>query len=319
MGDRLKKIAKLGFAIISCFLLIGGLTSIVMGDSEKPDWKVGDEWKYDMTVMGMNVKVTHKVSEITNINVNGTDYEVFHIEVIGSGGTKHMYYTKSDLSLVKMEVPSTAVSSSFTITYDPPKKEFDFPLVVGKTWNSTYTETIHSDEYGLINVTGTEYYSVVEIESITIKAGTFECYRIESHDDHGFINTTRWYSEDVKYFIKSSEKVNEVTTELELISYTFDGKGEGSAPPALPDLILLVIIPLIILAFVVGVAVSRKRKKAKEARAKNSTSELTPTATQPSHPASKTTLLQPSSTTTKLPPQKYIPPPPPPRKPPSSH
>ena len=284
-------------------MLIASLASLVGGDCEKPDWEVGDEWKYDMTVLGMTGTVTYKVSDVTSINVNGTNYDVYDMEIKGSGGIQHTYYLNNNLALVKTEAPSTGTGSGMTWTYDPPKEEFDFPLVVGKTWNSTYTQSISGGGLDPLNVTLIENYTVVKIESVTVKAGTFECYRIESHDENEITNTTRWYSKEVKNVVKSSVKISELTTEMELISFTFDGKGEGSDPPALPNLLLFIIITLIILGIVIGLAVRRKGKKAKETRAKNLISESTPTGTQPSHPASKTTPSQPSSTKIRPPTQ----------------
>ncbi len=282
----MKRLARFGFSIISCFILVASLSSFVVGDSDTPEWEVGNEWKYEMTVMDIKGNVTHKVSEITNINVNGTNYEVYHIEVIGSGGKEHLYYTISDFSLVKMEVPSTAVSSSLTFTYYPPKKEFDFPLVIEKSWNSTYNMTIYSGESDPADVTMNEAYSVTKIESLTIKAGTFECYRIESLDRYESVHTTRWYSEEVKNVVKSSVNMSGMITEMELVSYSSGDKEDGSDSQDLPVLLLIMIIPLIILILIVVLVIRSKKKKDKEQQPPQSATEPPSTHKGPPPPPS---------------------------------
>ncbi|UCE36338.1 MAG: hypothetical protein JSW00_12490 [Thermoplasmata archaeon] len=252
-----RKIARLGGLIVCCLLIIGNSPIIVVGDCQKPEWKVGDEWKYNMTVMGIKVKVTHKVTEVTNINVNGTDYEVYHVEVKGAGGTEHQYYTKNDLSLVKREVPSTTVTSSYTITYNPPKKEFDFPLVIGKNWVSECNEHIYGEDIGYANITVKDNYTIVGMESVSLSAGVFECYKIESVDRYEITYTTRWYSEEVKNVVKSSVNMSGVVTEMELDSFssgTEDDDGEeenGSGPKDSSDDLPLIFIPIIIVIVIV--------------------------------------------------------------------
>jgi hypothetical protein len=75
----MKRIAMFGFSIFSYFILVACLASNVVGESDTPEWEVGNEWKYEISVFDLTGTVTHKVSEITNIYVNGTNYEVYHV------------------------------------------------------------------------------------------------------------------------------------------------------------------------------------------------------------------------------------------------
>jgi hypothetical protein len=273
----MKRIAMIGFSIFSCFILVACLASMVVGESYMPEWEVGNEWKYEMTVLDITGTVTHKVSDITNINVNGTNYEVYHVKVIGSGGTEHLYYTISDLSLVKMEVPSTAVSSSLTFTYYPPKNEFDFPLVVEKIWNSSYNMTIYNGESDPTDVTMKEDYSVTKIENLTIKAGTFECYKIESVDRYESVHTTRWYSKEVKNVVKSTVNMSGMITEMELVSFSSGDKKDGSDSQDLPLLLLFIIIPILLLLSIAVLVMRGKNKKTKEPQTPQPATEPPPT------------------------------------------
>jgi hypothetical protein len=251
----------LGFTFVFIIFLITSSPSLVGGDSEKPDWEVGDKWNYDMSVMGMSVPVTYKVSDITSIDVNGTDYDVYDMEIKGTGGTQHMYYLTSDLALVKTQIPSMGGDSPMISSYDPPKIEFDFPLAVGKTWNSTSIQSVTGGGFDPANLTLIETYNVVRMESITVEAGTFECYRIESMNDNELITTTRWYSEEVRNVVKSTVNISSVNTEMELKSYSFKGEGDGSDDDALPEPLMFLIIPIIIVVLIVGLLLSGKRKK----------------------------------------------------------
>jgi hypothetical protein len=189
-----------------------------------------------------------------------------------------------------MEVPSTAVSASLTFTYYLPKKEFDFPLVVDKTWNSTYNMTIYSGESDPTDVTMKEDYFVTKIENLTIKAGTFECYRIESDDRYESVHTTRWYSEEVKNVVKSSVNMSGMITEMELVSFSLGDKNDISDSQDLPLIILFIIIPIIIIILIVILGMRREKKKTKQ---QPSQSETVP-------PPSHKDLLPPPS---KEPPQ----------------
>ncbi len=283
----MKRITEFGFSIISCFILVMSLVSMVASDSDTPKWEVGNEWKYEMKVMGIEGTVTHKVSEITNIEVKGTNYEVYHVEVIGSGGTEHMYYTTSDLSLVKMEIPSTSVSSALTFTYHPPKLDFNFPHAVGKTWNSTYNMTIITGEADPVNVTMNEDYEVIKMENLTVAAGTFECFRIESLDRFENIHTTKWYSEDVKNIVKSSVNMTGIITEMEFVSFSTGDKENGVDSQDLPLLSLFIIISIIIFISVVLLVMRGKKKKANREQTRQTTKETPLYRNIPPSPPSK--------------------------------
>ncbi len=287
----MKKIVKFGFTIAFSIILIVNFTSLAGGDGEKPEWEIGDQWKYDMTVLGFSGTVTHEVSDITSINVKGTDYDVYDMEVKGSGGVQHMYYLISDLAIVKTETPTMGTDPPLVNSYDPPKEDFNFPLTVEKTWNSSYTQFISGGGLEPVNITFVETYTAVTIESITVKAGTFECYRIESYDDREYANTTRWYSEEVRNVVKSEVNMSGIATEMELKSFSFKGEGDGSEEDPIFESFILIIIILIVVVLIVILLIIGKRKKAQKASA-------------PPH------LQESSQPKSAPPPKKHIPPPP---------
>lgn len=73
------------------------------------------------------------------------------------------------------------------MSYDPPIA-YDWPLVVGKTWESRHT--------ALMAATGQKVdlryrWRVAAVEDVTVPAGTFRAYRLEWSDNHGE-SEVRW-------------------------------------------------------------------------------------------------------------------------------
>ncbi|UCE35948.1 MAG: hypothetical protein JSW00_10300 [Thermoplasmata archaeon] len=301
----MKGITRLFAIIVSFVFLIEVLAFTAAGDAEMPEWKEGDQWKYQMTAFGMSVPVTYEVSEITFIDVNDKNYEVYDLKFSIMGSEQHHYYHTSSMGLVKTKIPTYIGSEEKLLeyVYDPPKKEYDFPLTEGKKWTSSHTSSTYDDDYGWMNSTEDIDYEVVEIETITVEAGTFECYRIDSEDDYGYTNTSVWYSPKVKNMVKSSVEAFGIETEMELTSYSIaggngDGNGDGSDLLSNPLMLLLIIIPIIIVVLVVVLVMKGKSKRAGERAAY-------PPGAPPSVPPTQPAPSQPPATAAAPPPQQY--------------
>ncbi len=305
-GGRLKTGSALT-VVVFCLLLVQSLPSTAFGQAAKPVWVEGDIWKYETSQMDLYTQNdTFEFSEISTINLNGTEYEVCVLDttsVISMYGieityTGHNYYLRSNLAVVKTEMTMSmmGMSSSTVTTYEPPKEDYDFPLSVGKSWTSTFTEssytTFNGNFMGYNNDTKTVSYTVLEEGSTTVEAGEFECYLIEADDGEGTI-TSIYYSEEVKNAVKiRSESGGMMIEELELTYYEVTlpsgngGDGDGGTGGggfdlfAMPWLLLLILIPIILVAFIVGLVAARKRKQAREAAAPSPTYGTTPTIQQ---------------------------------------
>ncbi len=96
-----------------------------------------------------------------------------------------------------------------------------WPLVVGKEIEVTETSTDSMDIAGedMTDTTTTvSTYKVEAVETITVEAGTFECYRIAKYDEFGEKELTSWHSDKVKSNVKQVDhEMNEVQ---ELIDYS---------------------------------------------------------------------------------------------------
>jgi hypothetical protein len=96
--------------------------------------------------------------------------------------------------------------------YSPAKREYSFPLEVGKTWETKYSWST-LDQRGEITYSGA--VKVLGWESITVPAGTFQALRLESEvwwriggdGRTGKDLTTYWYVPEVKRFVKSHFRV----------------------------------------------------------------------------------------------------------------
>lgn len=288
-----------------------GFASSAMAQVQMPEWKKGDKWEYEMSFEDLSVKYVTKVKDITTINVNNTNYNVFEVESSMSfmGGSQKTtnYHLTSDLSIVKDVISTSGGGSEETqeTTYQPPKKDLNFPLTVGKKWTSTYELSNYDEEYGYSNYTESMEYEVVAIETITVDAGTYECYKIVSSDDWGFNNITSWYSPEVKNMAKISTESFGLSFEMELTSKGTEEEEGGFDLFAMPWLLLLILIPIILIILIVAL-VSGKRKRAKAKVPPSQTPKqphatTTPVITPASRPPPPRIIQQPA----QPPPKQY--------------
>jgi hypothetical protein len=101
-----------------------------------------------------------------------------------------------------------------TLKFSPCDEDLQFPLTVGKTWTVVYGASTGGGN--LIQQTGTG--TVVGIEDVTVPAGTFKAYRVESR--HGpSLRTTEWYVPEPVGFSVKVESTSPEAANWELVSY----------------------------------------------------------------------------------------------------
>ncbi len=276
MGDCLKKAIVIIFIILLFTPLFHGSVFTTVGQSPLPEWKVGDKWEYENQLPGMMTNSTTEVTEITTINVNGSDYDGYIVitttKIIQPGITTtetiNNYIIRNSLALIKTERNNNYPDGSLitTIThYSPPKQDYNFPIEVGKTWSSVSIKNSYSDIGAYYNTSISMNYSVVDVESITVKAGTFKCYKIEIDDGWGILSYN-WYSPEVKNIVKTVVDSQELPSSSELTSYSFgEKKDKGFNLFSMPYILLLILIPIIVISLVI-LLVRRKGKKKKKGK-----------------------------------------------------
>ncbi|UCG70410.1 MAG: hypothetical protein JSV09_05185 [Thermoplasmata archaeon] len=278
--------------VMWCFLLLDIIAIPVKGDAELPEWQIGDKWKYDKsdtiligtinntTDITYRSRIETEVLNLTTLHVNGSNYEVYGVETrtelieelgIPSEGVLTQdinYIIKSNLAILRQVSTFESPYGSFTLiyTYDPPKKEYDFPLTIGKSWTAHTTQSVYGELTGYDNITIIDNYTVEDTENVTVKAGTFECYRIKVDDGSGIL-TYIWYSSIIKNIVKiSSESMGHSMT-IELTSSTYNPNKEETDTYVLLYIMLLILILIIVLLLNLGFVLREKKKRAEESEA----------------------------------------------------
>lgn len=104
------------------------------------------------------------------------------------------------------------------LSYEPPL-DYDWPLVVGKTWTKSYKMTVHAKNQ-VIPFDGA--YKVEAYEDVTVPAGTFKAFRI-SFSSTG-AQDVYWFAPELGIFAKQSLRRTDKsgygpgTREVELVS-----------------------------------------------------------------------------------------------------
>ncbi len=321
---------KRGFRKASVFaffvFLATGLSFTAVGDAEMPKWNIGDTWNYEASITNRDISFTYEVTDLTTVNVNGTNYEVYVTDTVmkmtmtipGSDditvtSTGNVYYLSGNLAIVRTELSlyTEGHVSTMITTYDPPFVQLDFPLEVGKSWTTTYKISIYRKYDGVITSYNNETINVTStvegIENKEVEAGTFECYKIKLDDGSGTVSYS-WYSPNVKNMVATSAKGTGIETELKLASYNEASLTEFDLF-AMPYILLLIIIPVIIVILIIVVALSRKRKKAAEAAAAGPAAKDTTSSAQIPDTSDYTDAEPPPPSDEELPPPDDMEPP----------
>jgi hypothetical protein len=252
-----------------------------LSDAEMPQWKVGNKWVYKSTFFDSPRTISVEVTEISTVNVNNTDYDVYVVETSSDFTIQNITYSttvitsyilRSNLAKVKTvfsETNSENQSINIITTNSPPRRDYDFPLKVGKSWHSDYTESLFDGE-NYNNLSRKLNYSVTGIESLTLEAGTFECYKIKVDDELG-MTYYDWYSPKVNNTVNATVG-SEMFLPLELNSSTFSDQEDVDPKPTdtqgVDILYLLLLIPVIIAVILVVIVVFKKKGAKKKKRKK---------------------------------------------------
>jgi len=167
--------------------------------AEAPQYKVGDTWKYGRTDLWRNERTegwTLTVAGIADgqvrfdgLNERKENFRLFYT-LDGnyiSGGRNH----------IKPYVP-----------------QLSFPLAVGKTWSGEYEWKNRQGIYGTSDIK----VKVLARETVTVPAGTFDAFKIESQGSYrrsdssgvGSMRSLYWYAPSVKRIVR--EEYRDTTT-----------------------------------------------------------------------------------------------------------
>ncbi len=172
--------------------------------AERPEWKVGYQWRYAWTRPGTSGTITFEV-------VREDTFEGVPSYVVRAGKEEY-FYTKDVLGVL-----AGISGGRLSFKRDAPHQFFSWPLAVGKEWRSAY---LRENVLGKSSQKYDYRMVVANIEEVKVSAGTFEAFKIETYAAYsGNLSEERWYSPQVKYFVKIRIYGQEGVREWELISY----------------------------------------------------------------------------------------------------
>ncbi|UCE73915.1 MAG: hypothetical protein JSV56_12985, partial [Methanomassiliicoccales archaeon] len=271
-----------------------------------PKIYVGDTFRYsfDVQIQGASLGIESsgtmslQVIAINEIEVEGSTYEVFVIEVEGTQITETMGYSSSaiqkgtqwirtsDFAGVKSQMSTTTtitkdddVSITYyntTTIYYPPFENYDFPVNIGEKWSKSCTIKMFIDSG---SETWNETHEIssdfeaLHVENVTVSAGTFETYVLWSKDilspSTGIECTLDYFSPKLGFPVKTEYygPNREITYEIELESYIKkeeeqDGDSQGPFGGDVPIYFLLIAIVIVVLLVLAVMAIKRRKKAA---------------------------------------------------------
>ena len=213
------------------------LTSYSVGTPPAPVWSVGDNWVYNCSYEnpGGNTEQDTCELEVTMVGEEAVGDEAcykcsgifdppatrdaadmpltLHVEMADIWNSKdHMEYLKQSSAIA--ELPGLP----FTITWNY-TGDYGWPYEVGKTWSASVRVVA-----GPLDETTELENKVLGVETITVPAGTFECYHIVSYEPTSPDNYTfeHWFNaDDVKSVVKMIDRFLWAGVEVrELTSYS---------------------------------------------------------------------------------------------------
>ena len=202
-----------------------------------PVWSVGDNWVYSCSYENPGGKTEHDTCELT-VTVEGEEavgdeacykcsgvFEpaatrdaadmplTLHVETADIWNSKdHMEYLKTSSAIA--ELPGLPSTVTWTYTGD-----YGWPYEVGETWSGSVRVVA-----GVLDEITEVENKVVGVETITVPAGTFECYHIVTYEPTSPDNYTfeHWFNAtDVKSVVKEIDRFLWAGEETrELVSYS---------------------------------------------------------------------------------------------------
>jgi len=192
------------------------------GDGAVPTWSVGDTWVYDcsyenpgglyeldvvcelaVTVTGEETMGGEAAYKLTGAIDPAWTREAHDLPLVLHIGSAEIWNSKAHLVYLKMqsditELPGLPSTVIWTLSGD-----YGWPFEVGKTWS--YTTRVVAGPLDIITEMETK---VLDMETITVPAGTFECYHLVAYEaaKPGTYTNEYWFNADVKSNVKEIER-----------------------------------------------------------------------------------------------------------------
>ena len=183
------------------FALAASIVRVACADAPvaAPDVHVGDLWHYRTTdgfTREAEVEFTHRVVDVSDREIK------VQLKNKRSSGSEIRYFNRDWNSL---DVGNTK--------FDPYYPGYKFPMSVGLAWKQEFRSTTTNGRGHSAFLSG----KVTALENVTVPAGVFEAYRIESdieavssdpsaQSSKG--HKTTWYAPAVKNYVRSESTIS---------------------------------------------------------------------------------------------------------------
>jgi len=221
---------------------------------------IGDVFKYssthDPSYMGLQLEVitdlTETVSDIENVTVNGNNYPTWRKELSGDGvvtyanipieftldGYSHITTSGMDTVDSKEDITINVpliggIETNTEVKYDPPLEVYDFPLVIGETWESvnnveSKTTIRYSGDYAEdTSDENVEFiFEALHTEQTEVSAGIFDTYVVRMQQKDSDMYELLYYSPEIGNNVRSESYDNnrELLDRIDLWEFN-PGKG----------------------------------------------------------------------------------------------
>ena len=201
--------------VLICAALLGAMASVAAEDTPpaaanepapRPEPAPGAELTYDGKLLSVNC--THwKVDGMNEAGNLVSSCEDYRLEVSGA-----------DMNAVRIARTDGGKEAEF----DPELPALRFPLVLGDGWLVPYKG--FTADNGM-NWDGTLKCGVAAFEPVTVKAGTFDAYRIDCEEAwkvgrrDGVFHSSRWYAPKIGTVVKVEHQEQPERWNLELTAY----------------------------------------------------------------------------------------------------
>lgn len=242
-------------------LLIILLFSSAVAAVEKPEWRIGMYWKYQVTPAGYNFTVEITGRENITVDIDNKNYEVWNLTQTTEGKTivEKMYtYVRVDDLADVMQITYLKNKQKMKDIYSPPIPFIRYGVSVGDKWNASYQLLSYDGKKWQITVVK-ENCECESKEKIKIPIGEFLCYKIVKNMSYKMENSNRYfnstqviyYSPKLKNWIKSESYVlGNKKSEVVLIETNCLEKEKKFALP----------LYLVIIAFAIVGIISKTKK-----------------------------------------------------------
>jgi TPR repeat protein len=194
-AEQAKKPVKVGQTVVAS-------TIPATLPSGAPNWRPGDEWAFRWESPRGQGTFVWKVDRVETLA--GTEFYVI------KSGRYESYWRRSDIAFY-MDRQS---GREFELRFTPPQSAYTWPLLVGRSWEQTYTVERATGR----PTEATMSCTVLEQEKIAVTAGVFDTFRIECRNKSTKgVMFRRWYSPAAKNYVKEESVFDYGTRVRELI------------------------------------------------------------------------------------------------------